>query len=47
MVVRWVDPQFGQYEALDRCLDIDACKARVAANGDPWPIEDRREGDRR
>ncbi len=31
----------GAYQAIDRCLDSQACRERVEAAGDPWPLEDR------
>lgn len=41
-VVRWVNPAFGQYEKVDRCTDVEACKIRVQESGDAWPVEDPR-----
>jgi hypothetical protein len=37
-----MDPSFGRYEAVLRCKDTEACKRRIAANGDAWPVEDPR-----
>jgi hypothetical protein len=31
----------GPYQAIDRCLDSQACRDRLEAAGDPWPLEDR------
>ena len=39
-LVAWKEPVFGKYEDVDRCIDVDACRARVEAAGDRWPIED-------
>jgi len=39
-LVSWVVPVFGQYEAIDRCEDVDACKERVLLKGEPWPIRE-------
>jgi hypothetical protein len=39
-VVAWVQPVGGRYESIDRCVDVAACKERVAMNGDPWPVID-------
>lgn len=37
-VVAWRSLAFGRYEAVDRCDDLEACKARVRAAGDPYPV---------
>jgi hypothetical protein len=29
--------------ALPRCLDVEACRSRVAANGETWPLLERGE----
>ena len=39
-LVAWRQPVFGRYEDIDRCTDVEACRARVLAKGEPWPIED-------
>jgi hypothetical protein len=46
-LVAWRVPVFGQYEAIDRCDDEDACRARVRAAGDPWPVIDPRSEEER
>ena len=40
-LVAWREPVFGHnFDDVDRCLDLAACKARVAAKGEPWPVVD-------
>jgi hypothetical protein len=41
-LVAWRDWQAigHRYEDVDRCTDVEACRARVAANGEEWPVED-------
>jgi len=39
-LVAWRSPVFGPFEDVDRCVDIEACKARVKASGDEWPVID-------
>lgn len=41
-LVAWKEPIFGKYEDIDRCVDEDACRARVEESGEPWPIEERK-----
>ena len=31
------------YANVDRCSDVAACKARVQASGEPWPVIDPEE----
>lgn len=40
-LVAWKSPVFGRYEHIDRCSDEAACRARVAAAGDEWPVVER------
>lgn len=38
-LVHWRDGEPGMaYEHVPRCIDHDACRARVAANGELWPL---------
>ena len=37
-VVAWRVPVAGPFGAIDRCVDRDACRNRVFANGEEWPI---------
>ena len=30
----------GRFERIDRCMDHQACRERVEANGDEWPLAD-------
>jgi hypothetical protein len=43
-LVAWKDWQVigHRYEDVDRCVDVDACRARVAEAGEEWPVEDPR-----
>ena len=36
-LVAWKDPA-QPYAAVDRCEDVRACRARVEAAGDEWPV---------
>lgn len=40
-IVAWVPPLHPTFEAVDRCEDVAACRARVAANGDEWPVNEK------
>lgn len=42
-LVAWKSPVFGKYESVDRCVDKDACRSRLADRGEEWPIVDPRE----
>lgn len=37
-VVAWRVPVAGPFGNIDRCPDQEACRARVEAAGDEWPI---------
>ncbi len=39
-LVEWTDVS-PYYANIDRCSDQAACRARVEARGDPWPVRDR------
>ena len=41
-LVAWLDYAVigHRYEDVDRCVDVAACRARVAESGETWPIED-------
>jgi hypothetical protein len=40
-LTRWSDPIDGRrFEAMPRCRDRAACRARVLANGERWPVDD-------
>ena len=42
-LVHWRDAEPGmQYAHVPACSDRDACRARVAAAGDPWPLVEGR-----
>lgn len=30
----------GRFERIDRCMDHQACRDRVEASGDTWPLTD-------
>jgi hypothetical protein len=32
----WRSPE--KITAIPRCLDLESCRLRVAANGEPWPL---------
>jgi len=38
-LVAWIDPA-QPYAAVDRCSDVAACRARVEAAGEPWPVRE-------
>jgi hypothetical protein len=38
-LVEWRDPVGGRrYEAIPRCIDRTACRSRVEAQGETWPV---------
>lgn len=38
-LVAWREPVGGRtFEAIPRCVDHDACQARVHEQGDTWPL---------
>lgn len=39
-LVEWVAPLQPTWEHVDRCVDVDACKERVASLGDEWPVRE-------
>lgn len=39
-LVAWKDPA-QPFAAVDRCADQDACRARVEAAGEEWPVMER------
>lgn len=38
-LVAWIDPA-QPYAAVDRCSDEQACRARVEASGETWPVKE-------
>ena len=42
-LVAWLDPA-QPFAAVDRCEDRAACRARVEAAGDEWPVYDPEDG---
>ena len=41
-LVEWRDPEPKRFDAIPRCSDVASCKERVAAEGEPWPLVERR-----
>lgn len=42
-LAHWRDAPPGMaYEHIDACSDRDACRARVTANGNVWPLVEKR-----
>lgn len=41
-LVRWRPPRHPEYEHVVRCKDAAACRARLEAEGAPWPVVERR-----
>ena len=39
-LVAWIDPA-QPYANIDRCTDTKACRARVEATGEEWPVYER------
>ena len=39
-LVAWRVPVFGPYDSVDACVDVEACRARIEARGDEWPIRE-------
>jgi hypothetical protein len=39
-LVEWTDPA-QPYANVDRCTDQAACRKRVEARGDAWPVRER------
>lgn len=39
-LVAWRDPA-QPYANVDRCGDVEACKARVEAAGERWPVVEK------
>jgi hypothetical protein len=38
-LVEWAQPLDGRrFDAIPRCEDHDACRLRLEAIGDPWPL---------
>lgn len=39
----WFDPPLpsGEVQAIDRCRDSQACRDRLEAAGETWPLDDR------
>lgn len=37
-----MDPDTPQYGTVERCRDVDECRARCEAIGDVWPVDDSR-----
>ena len=42
-LVDWADPIGRTFEAVPRCTDVAACRGRVEAAGERWPVADRTE----
>ena len=41
-LVQWADALPGmRYEHVARCVDREACRARVQSEGKPWPVVER------
>lgn len=41
-LVKWADAEPGMaYEHVGRCNDEDACRRRIADQGESWPLEER------
>ena len=43
-VVAWKDLA-QPYNAVDRCTDVLACRARVESQGEEWPVADEADRD--
>ena len=41
-LVEWKVPEVRTWDAVPVCRDRDACKGRVAALGEPWPLREGR-----
>ena len=40
-LVRWKDPMPGaSFDSIWRCRDVVACRARLEAGGETWPVDD-------
>jgi hypothetical protein len=37
-VVEWAEPAVRRFDAVPRCPDHDACRQRLEARGEPWPL---------
>lgn len=37
---RLANPDLPPWDSVDRCLDYQACRARVESAGKPWPVRD-------
>jgi hypothetical protein len=37
-LVAWINPAFGPFGEVDRCVDAKACHQRVEDQGVPWPV---------
>ena len=37
-VVEWRDPEPHRFDVIPKCVDHAACRARVEATGEPWPL---------
>jgi hypothetical protein len=41
-LVAWAEPVAGRtFESVPRCQDREACKERVIAQGEDWPVSKR------
>jgi hypothetical protein len=40
VLVCWVEPVTDPWQAVDRCPDRIACRLRVEADGEAWPVAD-------
>lgn len=39
-LVEWKVPEVRQWDAISACRDREACKARVEALNEPWPLRE-------
>ena len=38
VLVEWLEPNPTRFSVIPRCTDRAECRARVKAEGEPWPL---------
>ena len=41
-LVEWKDPEPERFAAIPRCSDVAGCRSRVDAQGEPWPLVEKK-----
>jgi len=41
-LVEWKEPEPDRYSAIPRCSDVEGCRSRIEAEGETWPLTEKR-----